>query len=377
MKLGRKYLTPALALSLLAAPALAQSVITTGFDTSDGFTTGTLNPGTTLDSGDFSVTFTDGQQQQMVFPAAYNVGPAGFLFVNDPPAVGVFESTGDVGTIDFGQGSTEVSFFAANLANGAATTFRAIGTDGTTVLGSVAVTQTNIQAANNPELTVFNALELGGLIGSIEVDLPGPIANAPYIAAIDTFSATRASFLDESVNGDFSSDGTAPTPITFGLGSNIIGGSVNSANGAGEVGSDSRDFITFTLGPGQTLASINLLDFDDPTTPAPNDADTGFFALVEGDSSVDPGGGFPNLGGVELEAGQPFGEDLLAQIADGGVAGGSGFTEITDGTFTLIIQQTGPETSNYLIDVNVVPEPSSALLLTSLAGCFGLVRRRS
>ena len=36
----------------------------------------------------------------------------------------------------------------------------------------------------------FNSADLGGLIGEITFDLPGPNANAPYVLAIDTFSAT-------------------------------------------------------------------------------------------------------------------------------------------------------------------------------------------
>ena len=40
---------------------------------------------------------------------------------------------------------------------------------------------------------ILNFSAMNGLnIGRIEADLPGPAANAPYAAAIDTFSATVA-----------------------------------------------------------------------------------------------------------------------------------------------------------------------------------------
>ena len=64
------------------------------------------------------------------------------------------------------------------------------GTDDTTLLGTVDITQTSNQAADGAVETMISSATLGGLIGSIEVDLPGPAANPPYVLAIDTFSAS-------------------------------------------------------------------------------------------------------------------------------------------------------------------------------------------
>ncbi len=185
--------------SLLAGPAAA-TTISTQFDTSDGFVTGDFNP-VTLTNGAFSATFAGGQQQQMFDLASYNVNPAGYLFIN-----GTFVgSTGnsasgdggavdgipdDGGFIDFNQGVGEVSFFAANRGFGAGVTLNVFGVDDTTLLDSILITQTSNQAADGAVATVITAAGVGGPIGRIEVDLPGPAGNPPYVLALDTFSAT-------------------------------------------------------------------------------------------------------------------------------------------------------------------------------------------
>lgn len=373
----RGILGLALVVGIAANSATAQSVVNTGFNTSDGFVTGALNPGTAISSGDFSAIFTDGQQQQGFDGQSYNVGPAGFLYINGGGGFLGASPTGDMGLIDFGQGATEVSFFGANRANGGGVTVEALGVNGS-VLGSTFITQTNIQAGVNPALTTFDAASLGGLIGALRVDLPGPATNPPYAFAIDTFSATRASLVDDTVNGDFSSVAASPTAVSLSAGSNVIGGTVNSFDGVDGANSDTRDFITFTLGPNETLSAINLLDYDDPATAAGNDGNRGFYALVAGGSATNPGGGFANLGGTHLDP-LAFNSDLLAGIAGGGISGGSGFSSIGPGTFTLVIQQTGPIQSDYLVDLVVtqVPEPASFALLAMVAPMLlGLRRRR-
>ena len=364
----------AMAAGLAVSHASAQSSVDTGFDTSDGFVTGALNPGTSLNSGDFAVTFDNGQQQQMFDGPSYNVGPAGFLFVNGGPGFtgGSGQnaaSTGDQGTISFSQGATEVSFFGANRGQGAAVTVEALGLDGS-VLGSQLITQTNIQAATNPTLTTFNANDLGGLIGSLRVDLPGPAANPPYVLAIDTFSATRASVFDDSVNGNASNNGAAPTAVDFSLGSNTIAGTVSN-NAAVD---NNRNFYTFTIDEGQELAAINVLDVSVTDAAGAPSTNPGFFALVEGSTAETPASGFDNLGGALFSPTLDFGTDLLSLISAGGISGGSGFEEIGPGEYTFVIQQTGTEISNFLVDFVVVPEPTSAALI-SLTG-LALLRRR-
>ena len=182
----------ALAMALtLAANLDAQTPVETEFSTEDGFTTGDTAD-VVLDE---LVTFSGGQQQQMFLGGAYNIGPAGFLFINGGGGFNGATSTGDTGSILFGGGgATEVSFHAANLANGPATTFTAFDVNG----GLIQELTTQVSSLNSTpgdvgEILTFSASG-GENIGRIEVDLPGPATpvNPPYVAAIDTFSATIA-----------------------------------------------------------------------------------------------------------------------------------------------------------------------------------------
>ena len=196
--------------SLFSAVASAQTIISTEFNTSDGFITGPINGATpatgafddvTLTNGAFSVIFSGGQQQQSFDGGSYNNGPAAYLFVNTGGGDAVFTggsgntitggaNNGDNnGLISFGGfGASEVSFFAADRANGANTALDIFGTDGTLLADDFLIPSGNV---GDNQFTLL-ASSLGGPIGSISVDLPGPAANPPYVLAIDTFSATAA-----------------------------------------------------------------------------------------------------------------------------------------------------------------------------------------
>ena len=178
---------------------LAAQDISTEFNTSDGFVTGSFAPITLSSSSvpGFDATFSLGQQQQSFDGGSYVNGPAGFLFIN-----GNFNgATGDginddAGVIDFsGNGASEVTFFGANRANGAAVGFEVFGVDDTTSLGQFSITQTSLSPSATQ--TILSEIALGGAIGRIEFDLPGPAANAPYALAIDTFTATSAAVIPE------------------------------------------------------------------------------------------------------------------------------------------------------------------------------------
>ena len=184
------FMAMAMALTL-AANLDAQTPVDTEFATGDGFITG--------DTADVVlgglVTFSGGQQQQMFLGGAYNNGPAGFLFINGGGGFNGATSTGDTGSILFGGGgATEVSFHAANLANGPATTFTAFDVNGGLIQDlTTQVSSLNSTPGDVGEILTFSASG-GENIGRIEVDLPGPASpvNPPYVAAIDTFSATIA-----------------------------------------------------------------------------------------------------------------------------------------------------------------------------------------
>jgi hypothetical protein len=60
---------------------------------------------------------------------------------------------------------------------------------------------------------------------------------------------------DESVSGDLSNSGPAPTPLTVSLGSNQVFGTT----GKSTTGVIDRDYFTFTVPKGLFLSAITLL----------------------------------------------------------------------------------------------------------------------
>ena len=189
-------LSGALAATVLLTTGAQAGIITTEFDTSDGFVTGDTGDVTLTDGAGFEVTFSGGQQQQMFDGPSYNNGPAADLFINDGPGDAGFDganpntgpATGDginddIGNILFNVGASSVSFFAANRANGASSTVNVFGLDGA-LLTSAPIP--NGAAGDN--LFTFTADDLGAGIGRIEFDLAGPAANPPYVVAVDSFT---------------------------------------------------------------------------------------------------------------------------------------------------------------------------------------------
>lgn len=366
------------AFAAITTGAYASETVNTTFALSDGFTTGGTAD-VTISSGAFEVTFSGGQQQQSFDGPSYNTGPDAYLFISGPSFTGSFGQsalgTGDKGLIDFNVGVSEASLFVANRALGAATTVRVFGRDDTTILDEISVSQTSIRPEANPTQTVIDAAAYGALIGSIEIDNPGPAGNPPYVTAIDTFSARTDVIYAEEVSGDLANGGAdLPTAVSFSEGSNIVTGSVTTAGG------DTRDYLTFTIDPGFQLDAILQLEYDDPALAGSLfDGNRGFYALLDGVSGAIPGSGFDNLGGDHLDP-IGFGADLLAGIADGGISGGTGFsTPLGAGTYTFQVQQTGPQISNYALDFVVaqVPEPTSAALTALVAVGSSILRFRS
>ena len=187
---------------------------------------------------------------------------------------------------------------------------------------------------------------------------------------------------DESVDGEASSDPLNPTDLgTLALGENGISGFVTSSDGAGGSSTalpTTRDFFTFNIAENQILTGIfvSALSGTDAAGAASNDR--GFFILDEGATSLIPvtENSASFLTGNFISATTPVGTNLLAL---GNATAGPGVTlPLGAGDFVFEIQQTGSETLNFTLGIQVeaVPEPSSALLL-GLGSLLGLRRRRS
>lgn len=155
---------------------------------------------------------------------------------------------------------------------------------------------------------------------------------------------------DESVDGDLSTDPASPTALVMDVGLNTLTGTVQSPG-------DTRDYVTFTIELDELLVSIVQMDYYDVNTSGPGDR--GFHAIIEGSSSLVPGGS--NIGSflgsnhlVELTSGT----DMLPTLGSA-PNGGIGFTPpLGPGTYTYHIQQTGTEWTAYEIDLVVELLPS-------------------
>lgn len=190
------------------------------------------------------------------------------------------------------------------------------------------------------------------------------------LVGIATNAASGQVVFDDAVDGNASSIGSSPTTLGLNFGSNIVNGTVTSP-------SNIRNFYNFTIGAGQQLSAINLDAINVTDESGDVSLDPGFYALIAGSTGTNPADGFANLGGALYDP-SSAGINLLDAIGSGGISGGTGFETIGPGDFTFVIQQTGPEVSNFSLDfqvVNAVPEPSSAVLLAGL-GVVGMIRRR-
>lgn len=193
------------------------------------------------------------------------------------------------------------------------------------------------------------------------------VAAALIPAAAGLLPAARADVVwNEGINGDLSSNPLTPTAVTFAPGDNTIIGTVS------EPGGDLRDYLTFTLAPGQFLTALTLDAF------SPDGAS--FQGINAGNTSFIPSGGTAgNFLGLEFVTNSFIGMDMLPLLADG-VYGSTGFSiPLGPGTYSYVFQEVTPgESRSYSLTFSVVPEPSAGLASALVAGLlFATGRRRT
>jgi hypothetical protein len=161
---------------------------------------------------------------------------------------------------------------------------------------------------------------------------------------------------NESVNGDLSNNGLAPTQLTFASGTNTVIGTVGDA-GTG-TGID-RDYFSFVVPTGTVLTSIVLRNETSVSGSA------SFLGLEQGPQmTVTPSGGNIQdfLGYLHYDA-SLVGTDLLPTITSAG--------KLSSGTYTVWVQETGGQVP-YGFDFNVTPVPLPGAALLLFGGLLGL-----
>lgn len=149
--------------------------------------------------------------------------------------------------------------------------------------------------------------------------------------------ASAAVVHSEAVNGDLSSDATAPTSLAFVPGGNTIIGSVRSP-------ADPRDYITFTIGAPLRLIMLNLVSL------APNNLV--FAAFNAGTTSYVPD--FDTdpffLAGIHMDQ-NDFGTDLMPLFVSRNVTSNAlPAPELGPGSYCFVIQQANAVTSSYTLE---------------------------
>lgn len=170
----------------------------------------------------------------------------------------------------------------------------------------------------------------------------------------------RASFWQESIQGDLSGVANAPTPLTFDLGPNRVIGTMGTDTDVGTP--TDRDIFTVTIPLGQAITSIYVNIYDPPGAS--------FYAIAPGTSIslTDPSA---HLSNVLINRTGEF----LPNLAAGAYSGGLGLSDpMPAGTYTIWFQELASVvTYDFTYTVSVIPEPSAfALMLPPIA----LLRRR-
>lgn len=166
---------------------------------------------------------------------------------------------------------------------------------------------------------------------------------------------------NESVSGDLSNSGTAPTVLTVSVGSNQVFGSTGKTNNTVD-----RDYFTFTVPTGDVLSAITVL----PGTQTLGTLGVSFIGMEAGSEvtvGTSPANASGLLGWQHYGTGD-IGVDILPLMGTAG-DGASGFTPpLPSGTYSFWVQEASAGTVNYGFDFTITtPEPGSqAMLLVGL-----------
>ena len=83
----------------------------------------------------------------------------------------------------------------------------------------------------------------------------------------------------ETISGDLSNSGAAPTLLNFGLGQNTVSGTMGRPNNTAH---SDADIFSFTVNPGETVTSISILSF----APVSRPGFAGSFFAISGANTI-------------------------------------------------------------------------------------------
>ena len=169
---------------------------------------------------------------------------------------------------------------------------------------------------------------------------------------------------DEAIDGDLSDDYQNPTQL-FTKG-------VNNHVKFTTVGSEDKEYFTFTVAEGFELVAIVLDNF--VTEPEGN---IGFIGIAEGNVFPTPPDApdVTSLLGYYLPGASDIGSDIMQAMGNGG--GSQGFSgPLGAGSYSFWAQETGASDDEWDLNFIVTEVPSpGALALLGLAGLAGRRRR--
>jgi hypothetical protein len=178
---------------------------------------------------------------------------------------------------------------------------------------------------------------------------------------------------NESVSGDLSNNGLAPTLLTVVFGANDIFGT----SGKSAAGVVDRDYFTFTIPQGQYLTAITVLPGTQTLGPL-GDSFIGIESGAEVTVSTAATDATGLLGWFHYGSGD-IGVNILPLMGTSGL-GSTGFTgPLPAGTYSFWLQEGNVGTVNYGLEFTVAtPEPASwTMLLTGMAALVGKTARRA
>ena len=190
---------------------------------------------------------------------------------------------------------------------------------------------------------------------------------ALMLALIVTATAGADVVYDEADDGDLSGDNLNPTMVTLSDASSNVNSKVIASTTFDPL---DRDFFTITIPDGYLLDQIMWGLYD--TTE-----DQSFFAIAAGNTVPSTTNSSLLLGTALIGAGD-VANDVLQKLGEANL-GGTGFTgPLGPGDYSFWFQENAADVNygmTFILAPDAVPEPASALLISTL-GLACVVRRR-